>query len=112
MYSETICEFSVTVTSISNILGEFLNVVTWLTLDLVLYLCVPFLALLMSIFACFSPQVSHGEVVLVYPLLFFKSHFWKSPIFGVTVKSWLLIGWKNSIFLGSLVGVHLGIPIK
>ena len=42
---------------ILNILGAVLNVVTWLTLlvlDLVLYLCGPFLSIIMSLFCGFS----------------------------------------------------------
>ena len=99
MYSEPICAFSVSVTSILNILGELLNVVTWLTLDLVLYLQVPFLALLMSFFF-FFPQGSHGAVVLVYPLLFFQISF--------LVNFQFLVGF----FLSSLVEVHLGMTLK
>ena len=64
-----ICVYNVSVVSILNILGVFLNVVTWLTLlvlDLVLYLCVPVPAILMSLFPL---QGSHGAVVLTYPFL-------------------------------------------
>ena len=42
--------------SVLKILGAVLNVVTWLTilvLDLVLYLCGPFLSIIMSLFAFF-----------------------------------------------------------
>ena len=36
------------------------------------------------------------------------------PIFGVTVKSWLLIDWKKIIvfLLGSLVGFNIGMPLQ
>ena len=63
------------VTSILKIVDEFLNVVTWLTLDLVLYLCVPLLAVIMSFFPVFSPQISNGAVVLMYPILSFQIPF-------------------------------------
>ena len=69
--------------SISNILGAVLNVVTWLTLlvlDLVLYLCGPFISILLSLFYDFSLLLSYGVVLLVCPLfssilIFCNSHF-------------------------------------
>ena len=51
---------------ILNILGAVLNVVTWFTLldlDLILYLCGPFLSILMSLFFGF-PLLAHVEVIV------------------------------------------------
>ena len=97
-----ICIFIVSSASILNILGEFFNVVTWLTLlvlDLVLYLWI---------------TVSfHSDVTSLWffyfldhmGLWFWCIHFYFSilsfgnfPIFGVTVKFLLLISWKNIVF--------------
>ena len=64
--------------SILNMLGGFLNVVTWLTLlvlDLVLYLCVPVLFTMLSLFEVFPLLGSHWSEDLVYPLLFFQFSF-------------------------------------
>ena len=84
MESDPICVFDVYVVSILNILGVFLNVVAWLNLDVVLYLCAPFLTIMMSLFSVFPPQGSHGTVVLVY-LIFSSSRFRKITLFlGVT----------------------------
>ena len=73
--SEPICVVDVSFISFLNIWDVFFKVVTRFTLDLVLYLCVPFLALMMTLFHCFFPLWSHGAVVLVYPLLFFQISF-------------------------------------
>ena len=70
--------FIVYAASILNILGAFLNAVTWLTLlvlDLLLYLCVPVLFNLISIFVGFPLMGSHGAMDLVYLLLFLQLSF-------------------------------------
>ena len=93
MYSETICDFVLSVISILNILGEFSNVVTWLTLDLILYLCVPFLVLLMSrISFIYSSGITWGSGTDLSAFIFPNIILGNISIFGVTVKSWLLIG--------------------
>ena len=95
-----------------NVCGVLLNVVKWFTLNLVLYLCVPFLVFLMTLFSCCFPIDSLGAVVLVYPLLFFQITFY-GKFSLLAVKCWILIGWKIIGFLlGSLVGVHLGMPLQ
>ena len=61
--------------SVLNMLGEFFNVVTWLTLlvlDLVLYLCVPVIYTIIPLFENFTLLGLHGAAVVVYPLLFFQ----------------------------------------
>ena len=70
--------FIFSVKSILNMLGAFFNVVTWLNLlvlDLVLYLCVPVLSTIMSLFVVFPLLGSHEAGVLVYLLLFFQFSF-------------------------------------
>ena len=66
--------FNVSTVSILNIFGVFLNVVIWLTLlvlDLVLYLCVPVLAIPMSRFSSFSISgIKWGCGSCVSPLVF------------------------------------------
>ena len=86
-----ICVFYFSSTSIKNMLGPFLNVVTWLTLlvlDLILYLCVPVLFTLMSLFCGFyTSGIAWGCGFVVSAFIFPNSHFWKKiPIFGVTAK--------------------------
>ena len=71
--------------SILNMLGAFLNVVTWLTLlviDLVLYLCVPVLYTIMSLFGVSSTSgitwfCGSGVSAFIFPILIFgkKSFF-------------------------------------
>ena len=76
--------------SILNMLGDFFNVVTWLTLlvlDLVLYLCVPVLYNLMSLFFGLSTSgitwgCGSGVPDFIFPVLIFENF----PIFGVTAK--------------------------
>ena len=63
------------------------------------YTCVClFLPFFCNFFPVLFPMVSNWVVVLVIPLLFFKSHILIFFIFGVTDKTWLLIGWK--IYIG------------
>ena len=60
----------------------------------------------------FSSVITWGSVAGV-PTFVFQISFWKILIFGVTVKSWLLIGWTFFVLLlGSLVEVHLGMPLQ
>ena len=82
-------------------------------LDLVLSLCEPFISTLMSLFCIFPLLVSHGVALLVYPL-FFILVFGHLSFFGVTIKLLLLIGLNKMIrfFLGSLVGVTMGMTIQ
>ena len=109
-----ICFIIISAASILNILGAVLNVSIWLTLfviDLVLYLCVPFMCIMMSLICVFTLLESPEVALLVCQLFFFNSHFWKNFIFGITVKFSLLIGKKMILFLlSSLVGVPLGMP--
>ena len=89
-----ICFIIISAASILNILGAVLNVSIWLTLfviDLVLYLCGPFIYILMPSFGGFPLLGSYGVTLLVYPLFFFNSNFWPFFIFGVTVKFLLLL---------------------
>ena len=72
------CAFIFSDVSISNMLGAFLNFVTWLNLlmlDLVLYLCVLVISAIVQ-FLEFTPLLgSHGAAVLVCPFLFFQFLF-------------------------------------
>ena len=99
-----------------NILGEFLNVITWFTLlvlELILYLCGLFLSIPMSIFRSFPTSEITWGCASGVSAFFFNYHFWQSFIFGVAVKFLLLIGRNKTIsFLGSMVGVPMGIPIQ
>ena len=65
------------------------------------------------IFPCvFSSDIKWGSGTDVSNFIFSNPIFGYLSIFGVTVKSWLLIGWTKSIFLlGLLVGVHMGMPL-
>ena len=47
-------------------------------------------------FLRFSLLWSHGATALFYQLLFLNYHFDNFPIFGVTIKFSLLIGWKQN----------------
>ena len=108
------CIFSAT--SILNIFGAFLNIVTWLTilvLDLVLFLCFPFLSIMISFLCGFStPGITWGcsSCVSSFPSIIIFGNF---SFFGVTVKFLLLIGKKNGSFLLDLLVVFpLGIPLE
>ena len=96
-------------------MGVLLNVVTWLTLDLVLYLYVPFLAIILSLFPCFSTSgitqyCGSGVSTFIFPNL----NFGNLKCFGVTVKSCVLVDWEKSSFLllGSPVGVNMDLPLQ
>ena len=72
-----VCVF-VSAASMLNMLGEFLNVITWLTLlvlYLVLYLCVPVIFTMVSLFEVSPLLGSYWAEDLVYPLLFFQFSF-------------------------------------
>ena len=80
IYSVPVCVyvFVFYAASILNMLGVFFNVVTWLTilvLELVLYLCVPVIFTLVSLFAVYPLLVSHWAAALLYPILFFQISF-------------------------------------
>ena len=100
MTSDNIFVVDVSVIYFLNIWGVLLNFVTWFNLDLVLYLCVPFLALLMSLFyCCFPSGITWGIGSDVSAFMISNIIFGNFSLFGVTVKCWLLIGWKkNHIF--------------
>ena len=69
-------------------MGVFLNVVTLFTLDLV-----PFLAIMMSLFPCFSTSgITWDCGSGVSAFSFTNIIFGDVQIFGVTDKFWLLIG--------------------
>ena len=64
-----------------------------------------------TLFLLFLSRVTWGSGTGLYAFIF------QIYIFGnfslLAVKCWLLISWKNYRFLlGSLVGVHLGMPLK
>ena len=81
------------VISILEILGVFLNFVTWLTLDLALYMCVIFLSLMMSLFTCFkSSEIIWGIGTGVSAFIFQNIILGIFSIFGLSIKSWLLTG--------------------
>ena len=88
------CVFIFYFTSIGNILIEFSKVVTYLTLlvlDLVLYLLVIVFTTMMSIFDVFQLLVSHGDALILRPLLFSLFYFLSISLFlGVTVDFFLV----------------------
>ena len=77
MYSEPTCVFDMSIISILNILGVFLNDITWLTLYLLLYLCVTFLAILMPLFPFFLLRYHMGHCYCFIQFYFSKNHFWQ-----------------------------------
>ena len=84
------CIFIISAASILNMLGAFLNVVTWLTLlvlYLVLYLCVPVFFTLMSLFCgFFTSGITWGCGSIVSAFIFPILIFGNFPIFGITAK--------------------------
>ena len=91
----SLCAVIFSAASILNILGVVLNVVIWLTLlvlDLVLYLCGPFLSIMLSISAVFPLSGSHGVALLVNPPFSSILILGKFSFYGVTIKFLLLIG--------------------
>ena len=95
--------------SILNMLGAVLNVFTWLdisVLALVLYLCGPFLSILMSLLRGFPTSgIPWGcdSGVSTFFLVLVVSNF---SVFGITVKFLLLIGPKKyRIFAGFTGGI-------
>ena len=113
MWYEPICVVDVSIISFLNIWGVFLNVVTWFTLDLVLYLCVTFIVFLVSLFSCcFTFGITWCIGTGVPAFIFSNLYFGDFSIFYVTVKSWLLVGKNISGFLlVYLVGFHMGMPL-
>ena len=102
--------------SILNILGAVLNVVRWLTLlvlDLVLYLCGPLMSILMSFIFGFSTSGITWGCASGVSAFFLQFSFLITFHFFVSVKFLLLVGQKNDqVFLSSLVGFTMGIPLQ
>ena len=70
--------------SILNILSAVLNVVTWLTflvLDMVLYLCGPFMYILMSFICRFSTSRITQDCASGVSAFFLQLSFWQIFIF-------------------------------
>ena len=115
-YYDPLCSRIVSGGSIENNLGGFLNVVTWLTilvLDMLLYFCGLVISTMAPVFGIFPLLVSHGAVIMVYPLWLYQFSFLTFPCLWVQLMKFYLVGFIIVFFDGftycSFSGYNLSI---